>query len=107
MLGLYKNYFHWIQLNGMGFKGLVIRNKKLLVLKLGFSHKIIFKEKLGIAVTYKQRRLFKLVGRDDYIIKSIVYSFKNLQKANAYKKKGVYLKGSILGFKISSKKAKF
>jgi len=36
----YKNYFHFVKLKGMGFKIIMI-NKKVLLFKLGYSHRII------------------------------------------------------------------
>jgi ribosomal protein L6P/L9E len=89
----------------MGFKG--IRVGRVFIIKLGYSHKISYLKISGICFLYENRQAFKLVSRDCLTLKNVVYNFKELRRMDAYKKKGVYFKGSIFKFKVSTKKAKF
>lgn len=105
VFGLYRYFSQFIKLQGMGYKGAI--SKSFLVLKLGFSHRLLFKIVKDIKLSYVSRQLLLLQGRDIDSIKKIVYNLQKLRKASAYKKKGLFLKGAIIKIKQSSKKSKF
>ena len=105
VFGLYKNYKHHIKFKGVGFKGAVIGDR--IVLKIGFSHRVLFIRVSGLKILYKQRQEFILISRDYFVLKNIVYIFKNIRKINSYKKKCLFTKGSLYRLKLSSKKSKF
>ena len=105
LFGFYNSYRGYIKFKGMGFKGM--RVGYTFIMKLGYSHRVAYLKISGIRLVYENRQAFKLVSRDCLTLKNVVYNFKKLRKMNAYKKKGVYFKGSIFKFKVSTKKAKF
>ena len=105
VFGLYRYFSQFIKLQGMGYKGAV--SKSFLILKLGYSHRLLFKIVKDIKLTYVSRQLLLLQGRDVDSLKKIIYNLQKLRKASAYKKKGLFLKGSIIKIKQSSKKSKF
>ena len=61
--------------------------------------------KKSISISSKQ--LLKLESRSLLDLKKTVQFFFRSQKNNAYKRKGVFLKGFLTDIKISSKKSKF
>ena len=89
----------------MGFK--MICHLVAIIFKLGYSHRVLFIRQTEIAFTYLNRHLLKIEGRSLALIKIILFQFMQLRVKSAYKKKGIFLKGSILKFKITSKKSKF
>jgi len=104
-LGFYKNYYFFLKLKGMGFK--VIPHSKGVILKLGYSHKVLLLKTRDVCFFYLTRRSFQIKGRSGFYLKSLVYSLIQLRKTTAYKKKGIFLKGSVVKLKLTSKKSKF
>jgi len=103
--GFYKNYQNYLKLKGMGYKMSLTRTN--LILKLGHSHRILFHIKGDLKINYLTRQLIKIESRNLNCLKNTIYDFCRMGKLNSYKKKGFFLKGSILRIKISSKKSKF
>ena len=101
---LYKNYFQYVKLKGMGFK--VTRVTLDLLFRLSYSHRILYLCNNNFRFDYINKQLFKVESRSLWKLKNVISSFNTLRKLNAYKKKGLYVKGSIIKLKISSKKAK-
>ena len=103
-LGFFKNYFQYLKIKGMGFKIILVGLN--LLLKLGFSHRIIYICMNNWRFQYLNKQLLKINSRCFFTIKNFVYSFQKIRKLNSYKKKGIFIKGSIIKIKVSSKKAK-
>jgi ribosomal protein L6P/L9E len=78
-----------------------------LVFKLSQSHRLVYKIQKDIKIIYlhKQALIFKTKSLD--LLKKIVFFLRKFGKKNVYKKKGVFLKGSVISVKINSKKSKF
>ena len=89
----------------MGFK--ILGHSLGFILKLGFSHRVFLVRQLDISFIYLSRRAIKLEGRSLSIIKDSFFRFIRLKTKSVYKKKGIFLKGSVLKLKITSKKSKF
>lgn len=100
----YRNIFHYLKIKGMGLKIIMLSNK--LVFKLGNSHRIAYLCQNNLKINYIHKQLFKVESRSIFNLKGIVSLFTKLKKINSYKKKGIYLKGSIIKLKVSSKKSK-
>jgi ribosomal protein L6P/L9E len=104
-LGFFRTYFYFLKLKGMGFK--MLFHLQCIILKLGYSHRILFVRQKEITFTYLNRRSLKIEGRSLSLIKTSLFKFMLLKRKSVYKKKGIFLKGSTLSFKITSKKSKF
>ena len=104
-LGFFRNYFYYLKLKGMGFK--MLSHAVGIIVKLGYSHRILFVRQKEISLTYLNKYLLKIEGRHLMLLKTVLFQFMRLRVRSVYKKKGVFLKGSILRFKITSKKSKF
>ena len=104
-LGFYRNYVYFLKLKGMGFK--MLWHFGGIILKLGFSHRVLFIRQKEVLFTYLNRHLLKVEGRSLLFIKTILFKFMRVRIKSVYKKKGVFLKGSLVKFKVTSKKSKF
>lgn len=105
LFGLHRGYFHYLQLKGMGFKFIVAKGN--IVLKIGYNHRILFLLGKDIYVRYLSKFLLKINCRSIDQLKWNIHSFLKTRKSNPYKKKGIFIKGSVIKLKLSSKKTKF
>jgi ribosomal protein L6P/L9E len=104
-LGFQKGYFQYLKLKGIGYKFIHTINN--IILKFGFSHRIIYINSIDTECRFISRYLLSLEARSLWTLKKIVQSFNNIRKKNVYKKKGLFLKGSLISILASSKKSKF
>jgi ribosomal protein L6P/L9E len=104
-LGFQKGYFKYLKFKGVGYKFVTTLNN--LSLKFGFSHRIAYVNYINTKCKFISRHFLHLEVRSLLTSKSIVQSFNNIRKKNIYKKKGIFLKGSLIHTRISSKKSKF
>jgi len=103
--GFNKGYIQYLKLKGMGYKFVHISNN--IILKFGFSHRIIYAVYSNVYCLFINKYLIKLESRSFLDLKRVIDSLSNVRKNSIYKKKGIFLKGSLISLKISSKKAKF
>ena len=104
-LGFYKVFLHRLILKGMGYKSLTL--KSFLFLKLSQSHRLVYKVKENIKILYINKQLLLISSKCINKLKNVTYFFRKYSKVNSYKKKGFFIKGSIVFIKASSKKSKF
>jgi len=105
LMGFYRYYFQYVQLKGMAYKSIVLFSN--LIFKLGYSHRIMYVSCKDLKLLYVSKQSLMVLGRSINRVKNIVYNLQCLRKINVYKKKGIFLKGSIVKIKQSSKKSKF
>jgi len=103
--GFYKGYFKFLKLKGIGFR--FIRLKNNIIFKFGVSHRLIYINYINVYCLYISKYLLRFEGRSYWQMTKVINSFIHIRKNNMYKKKGIFLKGSIINIKISSKKSKF
>lgn len=104
-LGFQKGYFKYLKLKGMGYKFLSVNHN--LIIKIGFSHRVIYINSLNIYCGFINKYLLRFESRSLWSLKKLVQTFLNIRQKNSYKKKGIFLKGSLINIKINSKKSKF
>jgi hypothetical protein len=104
-LGFQKGYFQYLKLKGMGYKFINTNNN--IILKFGFSHRIIYVNWIDTECKFITRHILALETRSFWTSKKIVQSFTSIRKKNVYKKKGIFLKGCLINIQVSSKKSKF
>lgn len=105
LLGFQKGYFQYLLLKGMGYKFISIKNN--LIIKFGFSHRIIYLNYLNIYCKYINKYMLHFESRSFWDLKKINLLFQNIKKNNVYKKKGIFFKGHLVVIKTSNKKSKF
>ena len=103
--GFQKGYSTFLKLKGLGYK--FIRVLDIIILKFGFSHRIIFINFLNVYCKYVTKYILFFNTRSFWVIKKLIQSFNIIRNINIYKKKGIFLKGSLITIKMSSKKSKF
>lgn len=104
-LGFQKGYLQYLKLKGIGYKFIYTTNN--IILKFGFSHRIIYVNFIDTKCSFISRYLLSLETRSLLTLKKISQSFDIIRKKNVYKKKGVFLKGCLVHILVSSKKSKF
>lgn len=104
-LGLFQNFIFFLKIRGMGFKSSIIKSN--LIIKLAYSHIIVYKIEKHIQLLFMNKQFFILRGRCLFGLLELIYFFKKINKNNSYKKKGIFLKGIFFSFKVSNKKSKF
>ena len=103
--GFCKGYFNFLKIKGMGYK--FIRLKNNIIVKFGFCHRVIYKNYLDIYCLFLSKFILRFESRSLWLLMKTKNIFKNIRKKNIYKKKGIFLKGSFINIKVSSKKSKF
>jgi large subunit ribosomal protein L6 len=88
--GLYKGFTIKLNLIGIGYKVSIESNK--LILKLGYSHDIIYTIPAGIEVSVlpKQKNITLLIfGNNHQKVNQVAAEIRNLKKPEPYKGKGI------------------
>lgn len=104
-LGFQKGYFKYLKLKGMGYKFISVGSN--IILKFGFSHRVVYVNHIDTECKFITRFILGLETRSLWTLKKIISSFKIIRKKNVYKKKGIFLKGLLINIRVSSKKSKF
>jgi ribosomal protein L6P/L9E len=104
-VGFQKGYFQYLKLKGMGYK--FIRVGANLILKFGYSHRIVYVNYGDVYCKFFTKFILRLETRSLWLLSNITYFFRNIRKRNMYKKKGIFFKGALITLKSSSKKSKF
>lgn len=76
-----------------------------LVLKLGFSHPVVFKKQEGVKYQVIGNNIIVLMGIDKQLVGQVAYQIKSLKKPDVYKGKGIRYLGEKVRIK-PGKKAK-
>ena len=97
IIGVEKPWEKKLEVVGTGF------NAKLqgedLVLKIGFSHPVLFKKVVGIKFALKGTNTIIISGVDKEFVGRIAYQIKKVKKPDAYKGKGIRYLGEKLRIK--------
>jgi hypothetical protein len=104
-LGFQKGYFQYLTLKGVGYKFICVISN--IILKFGFSHRIMHVNPINTKFKCISRYLLRMETRCFWTLWKLAQAFNSLRKKNLYKKKGIFLKGCIIITRVSSKKAKF
>ncbi|MCS6956350.1 MAG: 50S ribosomal protein L6 [Patescibacteria group bacterium] len=103
VIGVYKKWEKQLKIVGTGYNAKVDNGN--LVLKLGYSHPIIFKKVEGIDYQVKDNTIIIVSGCDKQKVGEVAYQIKILKKPDVYKGKGIQYVGEKLRIK-PGKKAK-
>jgi len=84
---------------GVGFKA-ELKNPREIVLSLGFSHPVVYKEPEGVAISYdsKANRL-TIEGMDKQQVGEVAAEIRSVRPPDAYKGKGVKYADEVLKLK--------
>lgn len=101
--GVLKKWEKQLKIVGTGYNGKVENGN--LVLKLGYSHPVVFKKVEGIDFEVKDNTTIIVSGCDKQKVGEVAYQIKILKKPDVYKGKGIQYVGERLRIK-PGKKAK-
>ncbi len=103
IMGVQKPWQKRLEIVGTGY------NAKLqgedLVLRLGYSHPVVFKKVAGVRYQVENNNKIVVAGADKQLAGQIAYEIKTLKKPDPYKGKGIRYEGEKLKLK-PGKKAK-
>lgn len=103
VLGLYKMHSIKLKFVGVGYRATLKKN--ILILRLGFSHKLFYKLAKEVEVLKIKKRppVFLLKSIDLDIIKSTAFMLRSFKKPEPYKGKGIVLINEYLKLKEGKK----
>jgi large subunit ribosomal protein L6 len=101
IFGLQNGFFSQLECKGLGYKAKVKNN--LLILKIGFSHKIEVKIPNKIKIFCSKANNIVLFSKDKQFLYQFLYNIRNYRKPDHYKGKGLKLKKEILKLKEGKK----
>ena len=106
ILGVTKGYRRKLRLVGVGFKALIQDNN--LILKLGFSHEIIYTIPKDIKIICSKNKGIILVisGVENAKVNQVAVEIRRLRIPDAYKGKGIHYNKEILKLKKGKKEGK-
>lgn len=100
--GVKKKFIKKLIIKGLGYNAKIKNN--LLLLMLGYSHKILYYIPSVIKINCSRGTLIEVEGCDKYLVGQISSDIKNLRKPNPYKGKGIKYKNETLIKKEGKKK---
>ena len=103
--GFYSYFRLFLSFLGIGYKRFFCFSS--IILKLGFSHRLLYVTRLDFKVLLFKRRKIELRSRNLNLLNFFSCLFEKTRLPNKYKKKGIFLKGSRIFLRLSSKKSKF
>ena len=103
-LGFRNMYCYILKLKGFGLK--ILKHYKGLILKLGYSHKILFLFTQSVSLIYTNRQALKIKGRLIDKVKMVLFDIFKLKKSSPYYIRFWRLKGEKKFIKASKKKTK-
>jgi|TARA_B110000971_G_scaffold206017_1_gene228940 large subunit ribosomal protein L6 len=102
IIGVSKGFKKKLNLVGIGYRAQI--QKKILLMKLGFSHDVEFLIPEGIdAICPKSDQIILLGIKKDFLNKT-ASTIRSLKKPDAYKGKGILFDNEILNLKEGKKK---
>tara|TARA_R110001592_G_scaffold150202_3_gene375985 strand:- start:11498 stop:12037 length:540 start_codon:yes stop_codon:yes gene_type:complete len=100
--GLSKGYTKTLDLIGVGFRSSLDKNK--LILKLGFSHEVIYNIPSNVVIKCPKQDKIIIFGINKQEVNEVVSKIQLLKKIDPYKGKGILLENTKLRLKEGKKK---
>jgi len=101
VLGVQKKWEKKLVIFGTGY------NAKLqngdLVLKLGFSHPVVFKKKEGVEYKVEKDTIISVLGVDKQLVGEVAYQIRQIKPPDSYKGKGIRYENERLKLKPTKK----
>lgn len=107
--GVLKGYSLKLKLNGVGFKVFLdTLPKKVLRLKIGYSHEIIYEipSDIHIEISKSKGTIILIKGAEEARVHQIASEIRQLRMPDAYKGKGILYENEILVLKKGKKEGK-
>lgn len=100
--GVSKGYVKHLQLHGIGYRANIENNQ--LVLRLGFSHDVIYKIPSNVKIYNPQSNDLIIFGHDKQLVSQVAAEIRQLKLPEPYKGKGIRYADEIIIQKEGKKK---
>lgn len=100
--GVAKKFYKELFIIGLGYSVSVYN--RFIVLKLGYSHDVIYHIPENIKIVCKNNNQIKIEGCDKYLVGQTSADIRNMRKTNKYTGKGVRYSNEIVTRKSGKKK---
>lgn len=101
VLGVQKKWEKKLIIFGTGYNAKIQNGD--LVLKLGFSHPVVFKKKEGVEYKVEKDTIISVLGVDKQLVGEVAYQIRQIKPPDAYKGKGIRFEGERLKLKPTKK----
>ncbi len=101
--GVTKGFEKKLELEGVGFKA--VPQRKDLILSLGFSHPVEFKNVAGIEFKVEKNTI-TISGIDKKLVGQVAADMRELRPPEPYKGKGIHYEGEVIKRKAGKKAVK-
>jgi len=101
VLGVQKKWEKKLIIFGTGYNAKIQNGD--LVLKLGFSHPVVFKKKEGVEYKIEKDTIISVLGVDKQLVGEVAYQIRQIKPPDDYKGKGIRFEGERLKLKPTKK----
>jgi len=101
VLGVQKKWEKRLVIFGTGYNAKIQGND--LVLKIGYSHPVIFKKKEGVEYKVEKDTIISVLGVDKQLVGEVAYQIRQIKSPDSYKGKGIRFEGEKLKLKPTKK----
>ncbi len=106
IVGVTKGYTQKLRLIGVGYRATINNNN--LILKLGFSHEVVysFPKEISIIPAKAKGTILLIKGFELTTVKQVAADIRSLRQPDAYKGKGIHYYNEILKLKKGKREGK-
>ena len=98
VLGVHKGFRKELEINGVGYAAELTKGKDLL-LKLGFTHSILYRRPEGVTIEVPKPTTIIISGIDKQLVGQVAADIRAFKKPEPYKGKGIRYKGEYVAIK--------
>jgi large subunit ribosomal protein L6 len=106
IVGVTKGYTQKLRLIGVGYRATINNNN--LILKLGFSHEVVysFPKEISIIPAKAKGTILLIKGFELTTVKQVAADIRSLRQPDSYKGKGIHYYNEILKLKKGKREGK-
>lgn len=106
IIGVTKGYIQKLRLVGVGYRANIMENK--LMLKLGYSHEVIyeFPKEISIIASKAKGTVLMIKGIEVTQVNQIAADIRSLRQPDSYKGKGIHYYNEVLTLKKGKREGK-
>lgn len=98
IIGVTEGYTKELEVNGIGYR--VAKQGNQIVLNVGFSHQVFFKEPEGIKFNVEGTNKIVVVGIDKQLVGQVAAEIRKIREPEPYKGKGIKYAGEHIRRKV-------
>ncbi len=102
VIGVSRGFSKKLELVGVGYRA--IKNNNELILKLGYSHDVIYSIPKNLSIECIKPTLISVNGINKQEVNQVAANIRSFRKPDAYKGKGIRYYGELIKLKEGKKK---